>query len=664
MIIKDICTAVLNRKQYLFVFLFILILFLFFYGNRNSEILSLRIMLSENRILPENTDSAAVFQAFRRLCIYASLLICFYAIGHFVLKIAGLKTDAATSFIFSVAAGSGIFSVLIMSIACVFGISGQTAKIIFFILSFCGFLYCIFLSIAGKGKICLQGSKTGIVCFLLALLLAAVIINYFGAQLPAFEYDSLEYHLAAPKEILRDGQYGYFENNMYMNIPSNLSMIYLICRGAFGESGKFINFFFGLLIVIAIYTCVREHSNALCALYAALGFYIMGIISKEQMYAHVEIAAAFFSVCCVISILKYFKDKKPGFLMLSGAFAGFAVGFKYIAALTVFIPCVFALACFEEKKTITKSIGLYAAWAAIAFMPWLLKNVIQTGNPFYPMLNSVFHVRGWNDEINARFVFSHCGGLSDGLRNLKQLAVFSIHDYFGSPLLFIFPLFTAYALGKDRMLKIIFLIYVSGLILWAFFTKGYMRFLIPLMPFIFIAGGISMYKLDLNITYKKILNCIISVIIIFNLISCFLLFIEGGFLKVFLSDYDRDLFLEEANNDYTAVAFLNKNISPEDRVLYIGEARTYYAGYRPVYNTVFNESVLKPLDDGKKDIRRFVYENNIGYILINRVELNRMYETYGYKPAENTAGLLEEIDGSFDKFYENVRKGTIIYAVD
>ncbi|MEA3346885.1 MAG: hypothetical protein U9Q21_02210, partial [Candidatus Auribacterota bacterium] len=182
--------------------------------------------------------------------------------------------------------------------------------------------------------------------------------------------------------------------------------------------------------------------------------------------------------------------------------------------------------------------------------------------------------------------------------------------------------------------------------------------------FICISGALAFSEINLKGSRFRILCYMFLIIFAMNVTASAMLFLEGEYLGVFSSLRAKESFLENADNHYSAVSFLNKKVAPGDKVLYIGEARTYYAQYKPIYNTVFNESILKTLGYGRKDIKQIVSDNNINYILINNAELQRIDKTYSYEPAEDTLRLLKEIDKSFDKLYENYQKGTIIYKVD
>ncbi|MBN2189632.1 MAG: hypothetical protein JW728_00280, partial [Candidatus Aureabacteria bacterium] len=336
--------------KYIFSACFILIAAVFFSGNRLSGPFALKILLENNTLLPEKTDSLLVLSNIKQMFSCAFLFLLFFSAGNVILRFCfGIKTVDAKSALCSIALGSGVFSAGIMLAALFTGINAFVLKLCFGALSLFSVFYMICLT-ARKYDFRLRPDSRRFPYLVFILLLCALLINIFGAQLPPFEYDSLEYHLAAPEEILQNGRYLYFSSNMYMNIPSNLSMVYLFAQGVFGASGKFVNYIYGLLILCAIYVFVAEKAGRSYALLAAASFYVMGLITKEGMYAHVEISAAFFTVLSFICIMEYVGAKSDVHIVLSGIFAGFALGSKYTSFITLILPAAFILMFFAPSR--------------------------------------------------------------------------------------------------------------------------------------------------------------------------------------------------------------------------------------------------------------------------------------------------------------------------
>lgn len=646
--------------KYIFSACFISISVVFFSGNRLSELFSLKILLENSSFFPENIDSPLILSNVKQILSCSFLFLLFFSVGNMVLRFCfGIRAIDCKSALYSIGLGSGVFSAAIMLIALFSGINSFVLTLCFGVISSFSVFYVIYL-FGRKHKFRLRPDNHSFPYLVSLLLLCVLLINIFGTQLPPFEYDSIEYHLAGPKEILRNGRYVYFDNNMYMNIPSNLSMIYLLCQGAMGVSGKFVNYIYGFLVLCAIYVFVADKAGRSYALLAAASFYIMGLMTKEGMYAHVEISAAFFTVLSFICILEYFSDRKIFNVILCGIFAGFALGTKYTSVITLILPAFSVLLFFEKGNKKFRVSFLFLLTVLVVFAPWLLKNIIVAKNPFYPIFQNIFAAAEWTPEISRRFAISHYGSAGAAIDNIKLLFDFSINDYFGTPLLLLFPLFCLFSL-KNPLVKIGLIWTAVAILLWTVLSKGYVRFLIPVMPVLCVSGILGFFELPIGRFYKNVVRGAIICALFLNFLSCAMLFIEGRYLKVFLSSSDRDFFLSRANNHYTAIMYLNNHIPENTRVLFLGEARTYYSEFVPLYNTVFNRSLLLK-NGGDIFKKQYYFDNNIGYVLVNLPELDRIKKTYNYSPVDDIDKYLNWLGRNFERFYAD-SSGIIIYRI-
>jgi hypothetical protein len=94
-----------------------------------------------------------------------------------------------------------------------------------------------------------------------------------------------------------------------------------------------------------------------------------------------------------------------------GIFAGFCLSTKYTALISV--SGLFAVGFFltlrkQSGKESLKRAALFALPALLIYLPWLIKNSIYTGNPFYPALYDIF--RGQNmtsEQYRAIMRLSH-----------------------------------------------------------------------------------------------------------------------------------------------------------------------------------------------------------------------------------------------------------------
>ncbi len=97
-------------------------------------------------------------------------------------------------------------------------------------------------------------------------------------------------------------------------------------------------------------------------------------------------------------------DRSGTRIVLIGLLAGAAMGCKYTALISAVIPLRPArrrrLAGGIASLRPLLAFGL--GWGLI-MGPWLVKNVIDTGDPVYPLGYRVFHGRDWDDAMEAKW---------------------------------------------------------------------------------------------------------------------------------------------------------------------------------------------------------------------------------------------------------------------
>ncbi len=54
-----------------------------------------------------------------------------------------------------------------------------------------------------------------------------------------------------------------------------------------------------------------------------------------------------------------------------------------------------------------KGVALVAVGVLAAFGPWMAKNIIETGNPVYPLCYNLFGGVDWNAELDAKWKAGH-----------------------------------------------------------------------------------------------------------------------------------------------------------------------------------------------------------------------------------------------------------------
>jgi len=101
--------------------------------------------------------------------------------------------------------------------------------------------------------------------------------------------------------------------------------------------------------------------------------------------------------------------------LLIGLLAGSAMACKYPGLLSVVFPAAAVLLLLEWKtpqnapfaRRAFTMLAIFGIGCGITIGPWLLKNLYDTGNPIYPLMNSVFHGIDWSPTLEANWKHTH-----------------------------------------------------------------------------------------------------------------------------------------------------------------------------------------------------------------------------------------------------------------
>lgn len=262
-----------------------------------------------------------------------------------------------------------------------------------------------------------------------AVLLGAGLIYLITipyALTPAIQSDELRYHLAAPETWLALGRIEYLPHQAFSNFPFLVEMLFMIAMALQGAEGAhMIHLAFlessAVLIALLAWLLMREtaprtpfrdedgaKARRTLAGLAGVAFATIPTAAILACWAFVDIATcAYFLAIVYVGALMLTSSKPPPPWLL-GVMAAGAMGTKYsmiplaVAGALYFVPLLAWTRGFVAiRKTLLPALGV----ALLLVAPWLIRNVIWTGNPVYPLAYSVFGGDDWS-EANAKFYTS------------------------------------------------------------------------------------------------------------------------------------------------------------------------------------------------------------------------------------------------------------------
>ena len=531
--------------------------------------------------------------------------------------------------------------------------------------------------------------------FLLAMLL--------GSLLPSTDFDVNEYHFEGPKEFFQAGRISFVEHNVYTSFPFGTEMLTLLAMVLSGDwyrgalAGKCVLMCYGPLTGLALLAAGRccfgrTPFGTLAGTCAALLYLAAPWVFRISTIAYAEGGLCFYLAAALLAVIIALQgasargghepaaDEKtvqlnpsrtsengstpalalragaPGRgewrpFLLAGLLAGNAMACKYPALLSVVIPLGAAVLFYVGKSWNNGGLRWSCATGfglgvLIAIGPWLLKNLVETGNPVYPLAYKLFDGRDWDPALDARWSKAHSPSTFAPASLVDLACEIAFRSMWVSPL---FVGLAPWALFATRWLpRVIWLwSYVGWLFLscWLF-THRIDRFWVPLLPVMaLLAGaGVAWWWLAFPRRWARA-----ALVIPLAAVGVFqLAFICDRHGLCGYNDFLRDLNearLAAAHKTAPEVLYLNEHLPANSKVLSVGDAEMFEARFPVVYNTVFDRSIfedwfaVQPGEAGARGalrdpaaIRKKLAAEGITHVYVNWLEILRYRApgSYGY----------------------------------
>jgi hypothetical protein len=545
-----------------------------------------------------------------------------------------------------------------------------------------------------------------IVCvpFVLAMLL--------GALLPTTDFDVKEYHLEGPKEYWQAGRVELLPHNVYTSFPfltEMLSLSAMVIRGDWlrgAWAGQAVLMSFALIAAFGVFALTRRLAGDRAAWLAVLVWMTIPWTYRISVIAYTEGALACYLILTTLAFTRLVQsphhtpcDANGGPALriepaqatpplrgggrhtecacykgvgLTGLLAGSAAACKYPGVLSVVIPIGLAVVWMAWRngtrgprwRGVIVDAGIYSLGVLIAFGPWLLKNLIETGNPVYPLLWSLFGGESFDAATNERWKAAHAAPTylwsqpSLILADLRhQLWEIFLRSDWQSPLIGGLVPLSLLAWRTVRGVRCLWLYALWLLLTWCWLTHRIDRFWVPMLPLLSVLAGIGLSEfwsllaqVAVNASHplavvgataaRWSVAALVSLCVLFNL--AFVTTPYAGF---------NGFLLDEAKAQEMVLGtsiHLCRQAGVRDggKVLFVGEAAVFEADFPYVYNTVFDDSFfeqwfaapvagqpksawpLRPTDD----IRHTLAEQGITHVCVHWLEVirYRLPGSYGF----------------------------------
>jgi dolichyl-phosphate-mannose-protein mannosyltransferase len=432
--------------------------------------------------------------------------------------------------------------------------------------------------------------------------LAVLVI--LGAEIvlclvPPTARDELTHHLAIPRLYAEAGRIIEVPIAPYSYYPMLLEMFYTPwVYWGYDSVPKLIHALFGFLTGLCLYAYLSRRMNAV---YGMLGFFLfisIPSILRLSHWAYVDLGTTFYATASLLCLLRWREDREASrWLLLSALSAGFSVATKpngLVAWLVLGLLFMFTEVS-EPKRGFAKIAGelcLFVLAGVLPFLPWVTKNWLQTGNPFFPLLANFFPAKsavggGGPASFTGLGLFAKrelLYGESGWQIAALPLRVFFFGrddnpQYFDGVLTPMLILFLPWAFkGKwsdEKKLLIGFALLYFAYAL--FLVDLRVRYILPIVPPLVILLVYSIFNIYLRIKRPAYLFAVLLFFIGLNGFYLWRYFQEVAPMAYLTGQESREAYLAGALPEYPVFQYINHELPPTAKIylLFIGR-RAYY----------------------------------------------------------------------------------------
>ena len=494
-----------------------------------------------------------------------------------------------------------------------------------------------------------------------ACVVIAALLNLAGALAPPFEYDELEYHLGALADYRRAGRIVFLPHNFYSNLPQLTEMLYMLAMTTTSDiAAKLLHWFFGVFGAMAVYGVARRLWSRSVGLTAAALFYCTPFVQDLSETARIDLATAFLATLAFGALVVGSEENEAAseksWIWLSAFCAGAAVATKWTAIPVVLLPATVMLVVRRRFS----SFPVYCFIVAIMIGPWLVKNWLLTGNPVYPLLYGWFPNPHWSAQQAAVFAARHYPtfGWQTVWQFFTPLWNLSFVEAGAAPLLLMTaPLILLLPRVEAMTAKRAGKLFMGAYAGWFCFTFRPWRFLFPAFGVAAVAGAYALEKLGRESAVRIALRWSVGVVLVANLAALALNDLADvedpqhvpaqiSLVRYALGQFTRDEFVERLGRGVLEpIIWMNGNLPHNAKVLYIGEARAYYAKHPVIWSTAFDRPPLLTMSREARTRAGLLValrQQGVTHVYMNSAELVRLQRGYGYM-AEANWELIETV---------------------
>ena len=430
--------------------------------------------------------------------------------------------------------------------------------------------------------------------WLAIFVVLVIVLVVIRALTPPTAWDSLVYHLTGPKLYHQAGRIHHDIDLAYLGFPKAGSMLYLLGLQLAGPAlAQLFHATFFVMTLALTPGLVRRAAPGRGWLATAI---LVAVPSAALLagWAYVDWITAFSGIASYALIRAWDSGKIDRALILASFYAALALNAKYTSVWLVVGLSLVVLLRGRSFRRWTAFLLSIAAFVA----PFLLANLLLTGNPVYPFFfNGIF----WDGHRG--FWFSRFGtGLSlpELFAAPWEASIWGIEGGFyeghasygatiGPLLLALIPLITLRLLldrsarqGSVRDVVVVAgVAYVGWLVLLSSSTLLVQtRLLFPALPFLAALAAIGFDTVGKvgrwGVSVRFVMGGLVAFVLALTATSMIFDTVQTGFLRVMLgAESEQDYLRRRLGLHYEAIQAINR-LDGDPKVRFLWEPRSFY----------------------------------------------------------------------------------------
>ncbi|MDD4957487.1 MAG: glycosyltransferase family 39 protein [Candidatus Omnitrophica bacterium] len=469
-----------------------------------------------------------------------------------------------------------------------------------------------------------------------AIFLLFLLLSFLGALLPPSALDEIQYHLFFPKLYASTGSISCDLSDIYGFFPQLAEMLYTLAVLLSNYiSAHFLHCYFGLLSFAVIFFTVSRAANTRIAFLSALIFYAIPSTSLISTIAYVDLALCAYILLGTSLFASALISGDRVRSALAGIMFGFACGVKYTALFSLPICAIILLGWMllhpADKKRTAISGSIFLACLLAAGFPWYLRNIMQTGNPFYPFFSPFFGTGPWGAERPLLYdiLLKTTYGMGASIRDILRLP-FNLFLYAGpnrpfdgmlGPIYLVLPVLLLFRQPRDKE----GLVYLSYSLLFLFIWAGTSQQIRLMLPAAGVLACVFYPALTLSASGgkhgKTAFYGLINLALLYQLLlSASLIFSPVDIAYLFRGASSHSV-LEEKVSNFNAIDYINRSLPDTSLTCLVNIGNVRYYCERPfVQESVFEGwSLFKAIDKASSgaDISNWFTSRGITHLLID-----------------------------------------------